>query len=337
MQVSSWNSTAPLSSPRYAALQKEPKAEIHIHVGGAFPPAYLRTIASEDQRRELDVFLERIKQRIDYEDVFAVFPLISRIVDTNKKIEDGAFHICEELKSDGVRVVELRSTLKTLDGKDEETYLKALLEGINRSTTEDFTASILLSIKRDSSAEFVKTTVDLALKYKSQGVVGIDISGVSTTGDIGMHLPILKEAKDQGLFISAHIGESYDETDQMDILQQLEPHRIGHGVCLAADAIEWIKEHKIPVEVCLTSAKLVKMHEMDSLHPWLLAHKEEGHPIVLCTDDPTVFGVSLTDEYYGLLKEALINGSHPIFECFHPINQKTVRTLLSRVCDLTVF
>lgn len=294
-----WNSSPP-NSPRYATIQNEPKAELHIHAGGAFPPGFLLEIANNEELIELTQFITRLKQGMDYKDAFAVFPLISRIVNTNERLEEGAYRICESLKADGVKVAELRSGLKRLAGEDEEAYLKALLRGVARAKSESFSCSVILSIQRDSTKDFVHKTVELARKYMYRGVVGIDISGDSTKGNITEHIETLKKARDIGLFITAHIGESYEETDQMDILQELNPHRVGHGVCLCLPAIAWIKEHNTPVEVCPTSARLVTMHQPEEIHPWILEHRDNGHPIIVCTDDPTVFGVNVSDELYSL-------------------------------------
>ncbi len=299
MQASSWNPVPP-SSPRYSTIQQEPKAELHIHAGGAFPLDFLQEIAIQAERQELQKFIGKLKGGMKYEDAFEVFPLISRIVNSNEKIEEGTFRICKALEADGVRFVEIRSGLKSLNEEDEEVYLQAILRGIERATSDRFSGSVILSVQRESTAEYVAKTVSLAQKYMGQGVVGLDISGVSTRGDITPHLETLQKAKALGLYITAHIGESYDEKDQMLILEALKPDRIGHGVCLVPQAVDWIKAHNTPVEVCPTSARLVKMHEPEAVHPWILEHRDNAHPIIVCTDDPTVFGVGVSDEYYGL-------------------------------------
>lgn len=302
MQVttqSGWKVDLP-NTPEYTALQTLPKAELHIHAGGAFPPGFLLANANHHQLQRLTEFIERLKSGMNYEEAFGVFPLISEIVDTIEKLEEGVYQICESLKADGVTVAELRSGLKKLGNEGEEAYLQALIRGINRAASATFTCRLLLSVKRESTREFVDKTVDLATRYMDAGVVGIDISGESTKGTIEPHIQTLKKARDLGLFITAHIGESYNELDQMLILQQLNPHRVGHGVCLSTAAINWIKDHNTPIEVCLTSAKLTRMHEPHEVHPWILEHTTNGHPIILCTDDPTVFGVNPTDEYYSL-------------------------------------
>ena len=79
-----------------------------------------------------------------------------------------------------------------------------------------------------------------------------------------------------------------------------------------------------------------------------LEKEDEAYMNLLCVDPKfqrrdvgkyLTFSI-FSDELYPnvqAIKEALINSVIPSSECFHPINQKTVRTLLSRVCDLTVF
>lgn len=290
----------PVASPRYQELQKEPKAELHIHAGGSFPIKWLFTQATAEQKANLTHFVEKLKGGMPYEAAFGVFSLIGAIVNSTQKLEEGTYWLMEELKQDGITFVELRSGIKRFAGEDEEAYVKALLQGLELAKNDTFTGCLLLSVQRESSYEYVRSTVELALRYKEKGVRGIDISGVSTRGDITPILGLLKEAKKAGLRITSHIGESYEEKDQMLILRELEPDRVGHAVCLTDEAKAWIKERKIPVEVCPTSAKLVSMHDKNDWHPWLIAHRDEGHPVVLGSDDPTAFGITLTDEYYSL-------------------------------------
>ena len=285
-----------MDDPFYHKIKSMKKSELHIHLGGSFPFDFLKKIApNENDRSKLDSCIAKIKEGMKYEDCFAVFPLLSELVNSCELIEEGAYALCKFLEEDNVEYAEIRSTLKSLQGKDEEEYLKSMLKGMKRC--DSIECVVVLSIQRGSTKDFVDKTVDLALKY---GIKALDISGVSTSGDIGTHLDTLKKAKKCGLKITAHMGESIDETDQMLILEHLKPERIGHGVHLKEEAKQFILKHRIPVEVCPTSAKLV-MH--DGVHPWIKEYKKSKHPIAIGTDDPTVFGVDLTKELFDLRGE----------------------------------
>lgn len=273
-------------------FQAIPKAELHLHLSGAYPKEYLFSIATEDQKVQLEKAVTQVAQKIDYRSVFAVFQWVHQIVNTEEKVTKGVEALCLALKEDGVSYVEIRSGLKNL-GHGTEAYLKAILDGID--SQHHLQATLLLSLQRNSPLATVRETIDLALKYRDQGVVGIDLSGDATTGQIETILPELLRGKANGLPFVIHIGESPNEQDQMMLLTQLSPVRVGHGVYLSPEATAWIFSHHTPLEVCLTSSVLVQMIDRFDQHPGLQFFRK-GHPIVLCTDDPLLFSTTLSQE-----------------------------------------
>ncbi|MBS0619984.1 MAG: hypothetical protein JSS61_00800, partial [Verrucomicrobia bacterium] len=295
-----------------------PKAELHLHLGGSYPKEYLRSIASDEQMEALEKGLEQMAQGVDYRASFPFFSLITRLVDTEEKVKKGTQALCLALKEDNVRYVEIRTGLKNL-GRGFEAYLVAVLEGLEAEREAAFDAKLILSLQRSSSPESAQETVDLALKYRHLGVVGIDISGDALIGRVETILPILVNAKQAGLPFVIHMGESPDETDQMLLLTALEPARIGHGVYLEPEARKWMLAHQTPLEVCLTSSVLTQM---------ISSHEEHfgnelyqlGHPIVLCSDDPLLFSTHLSQEFslakkhMGLSVEEIENLSRKAFE-----------------------
>lgn len=286
-------------------FQAMPKVELHLHLGGSYPLDYLLTIATETQKAALVKNLDLISNGVDYHDGFRVFPLISQIVNTDEKVEKGTEALCRFLEEDGIVYAEIRTGLKNL-GSGLEGYLQSVLKGIQTGTSDRFRARLLLSLQRSSSLSQAQATVDLALKYQDQGVVGIDLSGDSTFGQVETILPELKRAKEAGLFLTVHLGESAEEQGQLQILQELQPHRIGHGVFLTAEALKWILKNDIPIEVCPTSSVLVKMIERYEQHP-ALQYQAQGHPIVICTDDPLIFQNSLSSELTVLSEKTLLS------------------------------
>lgn len=283
-----------LGTEQAVNFQQLPKAELHLHLGGSFPKEYLFSIATEEQQKQISQSLDLIVKKMDYNAVFRIFGVIAQIVNTEERLQEGVNHLCISLQNDNVRYVEIRTGLKNL-GQGVEEYLKAILRGIEMSASDQFKANIVLSLQRNSSVVMVKETIDLALKYRDQGVVGIDISGNSSIGNIEEIMPELIRAKDEGLAFIVHMGEVPEEADQMLLLTHLEPKRIGHGVYLSNEAKEWILSHKTPIEVCLSSSVLVKMVEEYKQHPGFEFYRL-GQPIVFCTDDPLLFSTTLSQE-----------------------------------------
>lgn len=275
-------------------FQQIPKAELHIHLGGAYPMEYLETIATKEQIAAFKQDLVWIAQCPDYNDAFRVFQHVGNIVNTEEKVKNGVAALCRAFKKDGVTYAEIRTGLKNL-GQGYEAYLQAVLDGMHSEQDDKLETKLLLSLQRSSSPEMARMTVDYALKYRDQGIVGIDVSGDSTLGNIGNIIPELLRAKLHEMFISLHIGESWKETNQLQTLVLIRPDRIGHGVCLSQEAHDWIVQHQIPVEVCLTSSVLASMVENCEDHPWL-KYIAKGHPIAICTDDPLIFDTTLSKE-----------------------------------------
>lgn len=284
------------SSLTIEEIKKIDKTELHLHLGGAWPIDYLQSIAQPAVFIELCNQLDLIEKGIDYKKSFYAFDIIGKIIDSDDKVEQGVVALCNDLSADGVVYVEIRTGLKDL-GSGFEGYLCAILRGIERGCYKtNLKANVLLSLRRDTSSQVAYQTVSLVQKYRNQGVVGIDISGISVQGNGGAIMGALDLAKKNNIPIALHIGESSEETVEQQIkeLKSIQPQRIGHGVFLCPEALEWIQVHKIPVELCLTSAVrlLISRHEE---HPALKLFNVK-HPVVICTDDPLIFRTSLSRE-----------------------------------------
>lgn len=279
-----------------------PKAELHLHLGGSYPLDYVLSLATPAQKEALEKGLKKIAEGIPYNDCFFIFGLISQIVNTEERVEKGTEALCRAMKEDGIVYAEIRTGIKDL-GQGQEKYLQAVLRGIEREISDTFHVRLLLSLQRSSSIDYVKKTIDLALRYRDKGIVGLDISGDSTVGQIESLVPELMRAKENGLFLTLHIGESPLEKNQRWVLEELKPHRIGHGVHLDPAALEWVLQNKVPIEVCLSSSKCVQMIGPKDEHPGF-SHYLKEHPIAICTDDPLLFSTTLSDEF-ALLENSL--------------------------------
>jgi len=83
-------------------------------------------------------------------------------------------------------------------------------------------------------------------------------------------------------------------------LLSAKPRRLGHATFLDEEAQKIILEHKIGIEMCLTSnllCKTVKTLEDHHINFWL----NHDVPIAICTDDTLPFRNNILDEYAMLL------------------------------------
>lgn len=298
--------------PYTSQIRNLPKVELHLHLTGAYPLSYLQSIACDEaSKNEYTNFvkgLETLAKGVSYHDAFQYFLPVAKLVNTYKKVEEGVIALGKELLADGVVYVEIRTGLRDL-GKGVEEYLQAVLKGID-SCPKSLKIKLLLSLRRNTDAILAQQTVDLAIRYKDKGIVGIDISGDSTHGETTAIYAEIKRAKKAGLYIALHLGESPEEIDtpekeilQAEDLYQLQPDRIGHAVFLSPLALKWILDHPlVPIEVCPTSSVLAGMMDHHKNHPGIAYYLQHNHPIVIGTDDPLLFKTSLTAEYRKLME-----------------------------------
>lgn len=273
--------------------------ELHLHIGGAWPLSFLEKVATKEDFKELTRLLNQTQmQQLDYHQVFPIFNLISRIICTEELIEEGVAELCKSLALDRVDYVEMRTGLKDL-GQGYESYLNAILRGIERGQKESsLEVGLILSLRRDSSYDLATNTVFLTKKYYQRGVVGLDLSGDSTVGKGEYVIPALLEAKQEGIPLTLHIGESIEESPEQQLfeLTTLQPKRIGHAVHLSSKGFEYAFQNKVLIEMCLTSAVMTGMIKEAKDHP-ALKLLLNGYPVAICTDDPLLFNTTLSKEY----------------------------------------
>lgn len=249
-------------------IKKIPKADLHIHLGGAYPLSYLKELANTD---ELENMLSRINQGIAYKDVFYTFDLVRKIVDTEEKIKNGIKSLLNELKEDNVIYAEIRFRLKDF-GNGKESYLVNILETIDGTI-----ANPILSLRRDSSINEVNDILTYSKKYG----IGVDISGNENKGELSViHVPSL----------TIHIGET--EQDCYEQLKQMNPRRVAHAVKINEQTKNLLYENNTHIEICLTSNIKTKLAKYSN-HPVREYHNRN---ISICTDDPLIFQTNLTKE-----------------------------------------
>ncbi|TAQ87427.1 hypothetical protein B7494_g4252 [Chlorociboria aeruginascens] len=253
-----------------------------------------------------DPLVEMPDGKFDY-DLKTFFPLFSTYI----------YALCSDLPSiiyttnsvltsfrdDGVVYLELRTTPRSIPSASitAEKYIETILSCISafNITNTAMKTNLILSIDRRNTISTALSVVGLALQYRSQGVVGIDLCGDPSVGDVSIFAPAFQKARDNHLNITIHFAEAPQSSTEEELRTLLEygPDRIGHVINVPGDIKQEIVKRKMGLELCLSCnvhAKMITGSYGDHHFGWW---KETGCPIALSTDDVGVFGSALSDEY----------------------------------------
>ena len=123
------------------------------------------------------------------------------------------------------------------------------------------TTKLILSIDRSNSAHEAMDVVNIALKYRSQDVVAVDLCGNPAEGDVSIFREAFERARDQGLRITLHFAEAPQSSTDTELrtLLSYEPDRIGHVINVPDEIREIIIAGKIGLELCLSCNVHAKM------------------------------------------------------------------------------
>jgi adenosine deaminase len=143
-------------------------------------------------------------------------------------------------------------------------YVRTILDIMNAHNADasnTMRAFLILSIDRRNTPAEAQEVVDLAIKYQSSGVVGIDLCGDPAKGDVRIFADAFARAKAAGLKITLHFAETeLSATDvELSTLLSWHPDRLGHVIHVKEEFQEIIKRENIGLELCLSCNVHAKM------------------------------------------------------------------------------
>ena len=160
-----------------------------------------------------------------------------------------------------MRYLELRTIPRALSlTVSKEEYIQTILNAISAfkaSTHDEMSVFLIFAIDRgtDGSTEALQTA-NLALANRQNGVVGIDICGNPTKGDVAQYGSAIRIAKAGGLGVTVHFGETpppfSGSREELSTLLSYEPDRLGHVIYVAEDLKEEIAERRLGLELCMS-------------------------------------------------------------------------------------
>lgn len=303
-----------------------PRAELHTHLGAAVDPPLLWDIA---HRQGIKL---PSKDYWDFEDMITMSGAERN--KTIKEMDKNFFYWTELIQSspeaveESVKSVigggyracnlvlqELRfNPMKRNRGgeRDLDHIIMSAIWGLDKALLEypQVKAGIILMMDRTLTFRQNEIIIKKAIKYKPQGIIGIDLAGPSHKNfSMKEHAPLFAEARKAGLGITVHTGEEGTLEEMRYVVEKIRPDRIGHGILCYKDPglMKRVTKNKIILEICpssnLRNSILQNEEELRQAVRTFIKYKVK---FTVNTDGPEMYRTNIYKEQEFLKKERIL-------------------------------
>jgi adenosine deaminase len=341
-------------------VRRAPKVVLHEHLDGSLRPRTVLELAEASGYGALP-----FREEKSLSDWFAAgaargsLPLYLEgfrhtiaLMQTAESLERVAYEFVEDMAKDSVVYAEVRFAPHFHTGGElgVDAVMAAVLKGLARGREDfDVTTGLIVCAMRNLSAMLSMQMAELAVAWRSRGCVGFDLAGEEAGHPARHHLDAFQFVKRANFSITIHAGESFGPESIWQALQYCGAHRIGHGTRLLEDMVvhegrvlrlgplaQYLLDHRIPIEVCLSSNVHTGATPALERHPFP-RYLEEGFRVTLNTDNRLMSRTSMTDEcmlaveHFGLslaqLEKLAINGMKSAFAHY----DERIRVIFDRI------
>ncbi len=312
-----------------------PKTEIHLHIEGM---ASVETIWSLKEKHNLT--LPGIKNKNDITKRFNVknlddfIDLFLNVIQNCFRKEDDLDFLIEDtrnyLKRNNIFYAEIffapsKFVMNGFSFADMITHLDNGAQLIQKEDNRE--VKFFIDVSRSFGPENAMNNLRLTLENRKPSVIGIGLGGSESKGPAGEYKEVFKKARANGLKVLAHAGEDVGPESIWSALKDLKVPRIGHGISAKFDPKleKYLAKKHIPLEICpMSNIFTGKYASSYKDHP-IRDFYDKGMYVTVNSDDPTIFGTELNDEYYNLL----VNKIFTLEEIFILMKNNLYATFLS--------
>ncbi|MDA3851832.1 MAG: adenosine deaminase [Spirochaetaceae bacterium] len=309
-------------------ISQLPKVELHYHLDGALRPKTIIDLAEEQSlhipSHEPDPLAQWFHRGADRKSLAMYlegFSITCSVMQDKKSLQRIAREAMEDLHNDGVVYAEIRFSpvLHQEKGLTLEEIVHAVLLGLNEgreATKVEY--GLILCAMRHQDGKISREIAELAVDFRTRGVVGFDIAGDEYGHPPKRHLDAFQFVRDKNFNITIHAGEAFGIESIWQAIQICGAHRIGHGTRLLEDMTldgskiekmgtlsHFIRDKRIPLEICLSSNIQTGAAPSLAEHPFPVFFRNHFR-VTLNTDNTLMSNTTMSKEmelaaeYYNL-------------------------------------
>jgi adenosine deaminase len=281
-----------------------PKAELHLHIEGAVPWATVRASSPSPLPEAPPWWAEDF--RFDDFGSFrqASHICIQHVLTRAEAYTSVAAAIFADLRAQNVRYVEISFDAEL--AKRCASSAADVVAAIRKAAPAGLVVRVfggLSQHKHDRTSE-----ADIQALLAAPGLDGIDLHGDESWQTAPRFAGAFAEARRRGLATKAHAGELVGPASILMALDVLGVRRIEHGVRAVEDdaLVARLARDGVTLDMCPWSNVKLRVHPDFASHP-IRRLRDRGVRVTVSTDDPTLFGRSLTDELTALVEARVLS------------------------------
>jgi adenosine deaminase len=292
-------------------------AELHCHLGGAVTPAIMWSIAhaqgiklpTRDYWEFRDMITVSERRARSFDGYLQLFHWTELIQSSPIAVERAVYEVVGgAYRKNNITTTELRfNPMKRNRGgeQDLDHIIAAATRGMDRASLEyPIKPGLIFCLDRAFPYELNEIIVEKAIAWRDRGVVGIDIAGPeSATFRVADYRRLYRRARQFGLGLTVHTGESGPVDEVARVVELLEPDRIGHGVKAAYDprAMAMIRERGVVLEICPSSNLNTRVVSGWDEFRWIFdTFSRDEVRFTINTDGPEMLKTYIRDEMASL-------------------------------------
>jgi len=302
------------------------RAELHTHLGSSVAPSSLWAIAHDEGIRlpmknywefEKMVTMSSGEKNKSLDDMHNNFFRWTELIQSSpiavsqsvRSVISGGYRKCNLV----LQELRFNPMFRNRQGeRDLDHIITAAIHGMEKAMLDypQVKAGLIVMMDRTLTFEQNEIILNKAIKYKTRGIIGIDIAGPqSNKFSMKKTAVLFKKAKEAGLGVTIHSGEEGELEELEYVVNEINPDRIGHGILAVKSEklMQKIVDNNIILELCPTSNLLNnKIDTIDNLRNIIKTLFNFGIKITINTDGPEMYRTNVMKEEDFLLENKVL-------------------------------
>ena len=280
-----------------------PKVELHTHLEGCAPPAFIRGLAKEKSLDISGIFnSDGTYAYRDFDHFLQVYEAACTTLQGPQDFYRLVKAVLEESASHGVVYQETFVSPDFCGGGDLAAwrdYLAAMETAAAEAERDHgITLRGIITCIRHFGPEAAKPAAICATETFGDFITGFGMAGGELVGRPGDYAYAFDMAREAGMPLTCHAGEWGGPDMVADTLRDLKVARIGHGVNAIGDPelVAQLADTGVVLEVCPGSNVFLGATGGWAEHP-IQKLRDAGVKVTVSTDDPPFFATTMSDEF----------------------------------------